>query len=302
MSDGEDYKDYLRYESDCAAVQSSQRRNRRALALFVVLILLGSIAIFAYFATGRGWSVAATMMDDRVGNMKAYTAVVFNGVGNPPASDMEERALLRRQPVEPGSSDSASDEAGDFASTPNDSDASDLSHGLLPVDENGEISYNNLGDKVMSIFYRAMAKLQTEDQDRIYASDVRDLYETAGAEACTLNVSDPAYYKDPVVYDLGKKRVGLFSVSSYTSRSKIASISASLRSDGADVVICITPRTSMVSTFDGIDIVVSTTQSEQSDDADKGEALKIQAPYEGKVGIILISENNVSIYKSISEL
>lgn len=306
MPDSEGYTEYLHRESERPSVRSSKQRNRKALVLFAALVLLGGMAIFAYFATGRGWSVAATMMDDRVGNMKAYTVVVFSGVGQSPVDDSEERAMLMRQPIVAEPSASQSGESGSVSG--NDSvegeggGSSDLSHGLLPVDENGEISYNNLSDRIMSIFYRAMAKLQAEDDNGVYVSDVRDLYETSGAKACTVNVSDPAYYATPVVYDLDRKGVGVFSLSSYASRSKVSSISSSLRVKGADVVICVTSRTSMLSTFDGVDIVISTSHSGQADDLDKGDALEVEVPYEGEVGIVLISDNNVAVYKSISEL
>lgn len=318
MAENGGYMEYLHHGSESALSGASGKRNRRALALFATLMLFGGIAIFAYFATGRGWSIAATMVDDRVGNMKSYTAIVFNGIGDRDVDDMEETALLVHQsPNESPSDDETKEsdgytEADDIAilnaseSFAGDSDSSEepsnLSHGLLPVDENGDISYNNLSDRIMSIFYRAMAKIQTDGQDRVYAADVRDLYETAGAEACTLNISDLHYYEEPIVYDLGRKRIGIFSISSYTSRSRLSSVSSSLRADGADVVVCVSPRASMVASFDGIDIVVTTLQGDWPDDGEKGDALEVQAPFEGEVGIILISESNVPIYKSITEI
>lgn len=275
----QDFKKYLKDEADFNSADISFKRNRRALALFVLLVVIGGIIIVTYFATGRGWSVAATMLDDNVGNMNSYTVVVFNGTGERPIEDKEESALITHVPIQ-----------------------KDLSEGLLPLDSNGEISYNNLSERVMSVFYRAMAKLKSENQDRVFCSDVRNLYETAGASACSLNISDLAYYETPQIYRAGDKKIGIFSVSSYAPRTTLSKITSKLRNEGADVVICITPKSSMVSTFNDIDVLISNAAPDKSNDQNKGDVVKIDAPYFGEVGIVLITANNVAVYKSISEL
>ena len=290
------------------AAQEAPKRGRKALALFLALVLAGGIAISAYFATGRGWSVAAAIVDENIGNMENYTVMVFNGTATK-ASEMETATIFHADRTD-----------ADTAEAVQTSDVSDLSEGLIPYNEDGAISYNNLGDRIMGVFYRAMAKFRTEDQSAIYASDVRDMYESSGADVFTLNLADFPRYEPAAVYRLGDKRIGVFSVSDYMSRSKLAKTIDGLRDDDVDIVVCIAKDASMLSASTGIDVLIlhsdleegaagktgSSSSSSRSSAVDPSELFEdsyvIEAPRIGEVGIVLISANNVPVYKSITEL
>lgn len=301
MTEHVDYRQYLQEDPSLTDTKVAKQRQHRALGLFLALVVVGGIALFAYFASGRGWSLAATIVDDTVGDMSSYSAVIFNGVGEPDEDDEEEHALLEHEFFEEKSAEADTGWSSEVDSA-NQVGSSDLSRGLLPLDENGEISYKNLGEQIMSVFYRAMAKIRMEDREGVFASDVRDLYETAGADVCTINIADPDYYEEPRIFVLGEKHIGVFSVSGYISRSKVASIVGELRREGADAVICIAPRTSTVSTYEGLDVLITTDQPQNAEDQGKGDVLLIDAPCKGEVGIVLFSVNNVPIFKSVSEL
>lgn len=62
---------------------SKATRERAALVIFFVLILMGAFILMSYFSTGRGWSVAATAVDDSVGQLEDYTVIVYSGVAEP---------------------------------------------------------------------------------------------------------------------------------------------------------------------------------------------------------------------------
>ena len=263
------------------AAKVSEKRGKRALWLFLALALAGGIAIMAYFVTGRGWTVAATIVDENIGNMNNYTVVVFNGTRTRPLEDADVSAAIYHE---------------------GRNEVSDLSEGLIPVDENGEISYSNLGDRIMSVFHRAMAKFQTEDQSKVYPSDVRDLYEISGADVFSISLSDHARYSPNRIYNLQNRTIGVFSIQKYTSRAAISRLTDGLRSRGADTVICLAKNETLLSDTEGIDILLLSKKSTDDADLEDSETLVVEAPYDDEVGIILISSNGVPYYKSISEL
>ena len=54
-------------------------REKVALLVFALLVVLGGSVLLRYFETGRSWNVAASVVDDAFGQMKGYTAIVYDG-------------------------------------------------------------------------------------------------------------------------------------------------------------------------------------------------------------------------------
>ena len=54
-------------------------REKVALLVFALLVVLGGSVLLRYFETGRTFNVAATGVDDVFGQMQGYTAIVFDG-------------------------------------------------------------------------------------------------------------------------------------------------------------------------------------------------------------------------------
>lgn len=54
-------------------------REKIALAVFLVLIVLSLIGLGWYILAGHSWNVAASTIDDTVGEMEGYTAIVYPG-------------------------------------------------------------------------------------------------------------------------------------------------------------------------------------------------------------------------------
>lgn len=279
----------------------SRKRERVALAIFLVMVVLGGLLLAAYFLTGRSWSVAATMVDDTVGSLDRYTVVAFSGVipeGRLEAAD------------EASASSASSSASGSSSSSSAAASASASQHEVDPEftmrDAFGESSdqpgETGIGDSVMSVFEREDRRASSHGGD-VYVSDVRDLYSMKGADGVTLSLSDLSKYSDPVVLGAGSKKVGVFSTSSYVSRAKLKSIVDALKDDGADTIVCIVPRTPFLSTYDGIDVVVLASAPDgPPDERDTGGTLVVQSPEAGDVGVVILSSNNVPSYKVVKEL
>ena len=276
----------------------NRKRERVALAIFLVMVVLGGLLLAAYFLTGRSWSVAATMVDDTVGSLDTYTVVAFSGV-------IPEGKLEAAE--ESSGSASSSSASGSSSSS---SSASASEHEVGPeftmrdafgesTDQAAEIG---IGDSVKSVFEREDRRASSHGDD-VYVSDVRDLYSMKGADGVTLSLSDLSKYADPVVLNAGTKKVGVFSAASYVSRAKLKSIVETLKDDGADTIVCIVPRTPFLSTYDGIDVVVLASAPDgPPDERDTGGTLVVQSPEAGDVGVVILSSNNVPTYKVVKEL
>lgn len=58
-------------------------REKVALLLFALLVVLGGSVLLRYFETGRSLNVVATVADDAFGQMAGYTAIVYDGTYDP---------------------------------------------------------------------------------------------------------------------------------------------------------------------------------------------------------------------------
>lgn len=245
-------------------------RERIALVVFFVLVALGACILLSYFSTGRGWSVAATAVDDSMGQLDDYTAIVYSGVAEAdPALSMEEAADV------PSSAHAHAGEEPD--------------------------KVTGLGLRLLTL----AAEVDSVDEGRVYVSDVRDLYETRGANVLTLDLSDGASrYAEPIVFKVGGKNVGVFSVRDRLPDRTFARIVEELREEGAESVLCITPRPSLVCSYDGVDVVLVTQGSHEYaiQNAPEDETVVTTSPLEGEVGVILLSSNNVPSVKSVGSL
>lgn len=54
-------------------------REKVALLVFALLVVLGGSVLLRYFETGRSFNMAATAVDDAFGQMSGYSAIVFDG-------------------------------------------------------------------------------------------------------------------------------------------------------------------------------------------------------------------------------
>ena len=58
---------------------SSETREKQALVVFLLLIVLGMSGLVWYLFAGHSWNVAASNIDDSVGQMEGYTVILYAG-------------------------------------------------------------------------------------------------------------------------------------------------------------------------------------------------------------------------------
>lgn len=286
-------------------------REKAGLAVFLILVALGGILLGGYFLTGRSWSVAATMVDDTVGSLDRYTVVTFNGVITPQEEATSARETRSSSARSSSSTASNASSNGSSSSASSAATSSEVLREMDPEftmrdafgDSKGSAAEPGVRESIQSIFERQDRRKSALD-DTVYVSDVRDIYALKGANGLTLNLSDPSRYVEPVVLSAGAKKLGVFSVSAYISRAKLTSVINQLEEEGADSIICIAPRTSLISTYDGIDVVILTKPEEEvtSDERDHPSTLVVESPEVGDVGVVLLSSNNVPSFKVVKEL
>lgn len=239
--------------------------------MFLVLILMGGAFVCSYFFLGREFNTTATVVDDATGNMQDYALVVFSGTGN------------------------ASSRSEDFDADANSGEDA-YAAGL------GQDAAIALKEKLADAYLRANVKPYLW-KNHVFVSEVRDAYELKGADVATIDLSNLGKYSKPIVIDAGKRKFGVFSIKSYLSRAGLKSNVATLKAKGAESIICIAQNTSMLSSYNGLDAVISLTElSNDEKTPPSGSPILIETPVKGNVGVMFFSRSNVTSYKTIKKL
>ena len=58
---------------------STRSREKQALGVFALLVVLSLLGLGWYLVAGHSWNVAASTIDEKVGQMDGYTAIVYSG-------------------------------------------------------------------------------------------------------------------------------------------------------------------------------------------------------------------------------
>lgn len=245
-------------------------REKIALVIFALLVVLGGVLLTSYFTTGRSWNVAASFLDDSVGSLDGYTAVVYAGVVEPEEDDEKAPDFSEGTPLVSGEE---GEEAGDSSN--------------VLVQPPRDI---NLG------IFSFLANPSLGKSNR-YVSDVRLAYEEKGASALTINISDPSVFAEPQIRIVNGKRIGIFSIEAYTTSTLLARYLTFFEEHDADVVMCLTPRAKYLEDCEGVDVVVVTTDYPYEEVTTRGETrghtLVVRSPEVGEVGVVLLTTNNV---------
>lgn len=247
------------------------KRTREKIALVVFLVLGFGVAavLLGYFSTGRTWNVAASVVDDTMGRMEGYTALVYDGT-----TDAAEggKALA-----------GASSSGSSLAAAVDDPTVAD-----------------SLGLAILSI----LPPLPSAIDEGVHVSDVRDLYERKEAQVVSIDTLHPERYARPVVLASGDQRVGVAWVDSYTTEARLAEMVEGLLAEGANLVVCLTPRPAYLATASPFDVVIVTTAADGTSlrGADEDGAFVVQAPPLGDVGLVVLTQNNVPSAKVVEVL
>ena len=111
---------------------SNGTREKQALGVFLLLIVLSTFGIAWYMVAGHSWNVAASSIDEKVGQMEGYTSIVYAGTlpvqadaktldsQNSPDAQLEEGAGSADTA---GKADEGASGSGSASASPTSSDA-----------------------------------------------------------------------------------------------------------------------------------------------------------------------------------
>lgn len=318
-------------------MEGMEKRTREKIALvaFVLLVALAGIVLTSYFSTGRSWNVAASFVDDTIGSMDGYTVVAYAGTVDPEEDDAADEGVRDDEPsafsddgVDLGEGAAAlADVASGVATSGGSSDAEGQGEAAAdaPADAAADTTAEDapLEDEVAAEQDAdARATLEAGEDDGslglfsflpspfahtdeyVHVSDVRTVYENKNANVLTLNAAS-SHYAEPTVLYVGSKRIGVYSTTGYLTKARIGVICAYFEEEDVDVVMFITPRTDLLTTYEDIDVVIVTTDQEEGL-SPRGETredtLVVRAPEKGEVGVVLLTTNNVASAKVVSSL
>lgn len=304
-----------------STMEEDSGRKRRGLVIFSFLLALLLACTAAFFMSSKHLSIAAAFVDETVGSMESYSVVIFKGTAVDETLIGTDKTIISADEAQistdsspdatSSSSNSASSASSGTTSTSSEKKSKDKLSTLPPsntmqeafTSESTLSSPNNfdLSDFIMSLFARA-SKQTENDREKLFVSDINDIYSSKGAETLTLNLDDLDRYTQPVIYKKGNKRIAVFSVDRYISRVKLNALTSDLQDQDVDFIIAITPRTELISTFDDIDACIITTATDEVEDRASDKTLIAVSPNTTEVGALIITSNNMAHLKTIKEL
>lgn len=74
---------------------STRTREKQALGVFAVLIVLSLLGLGWYLVAGHSWNVAASTIDEKVGQMDGYVALVYSGTVLPEPEEVASASLSK---------------------------------------------------------------------------------------------------------------------------------------------------------------------------------------------------------------
>ena len=250
---------------------NKRTREKVALVVFLLLAFGVAVAVLGYFSTGRTWNVAASVVDDTVGRMEGYTVLVYDGT------------------TDAGAGRGSGAGAG-----------LDGLEAKAPEGGGDPAMADSLGLAILSL----LPPLPSAADAGVHVSDVRDLYERKDACVFSLDTLDPQRYATPVVLASGERRIGVLSVDAYTTEARLGEMVGQLRARGATLIVGLTPRPVYLGSLAPFDVVVVTTAAEGTTlrGADDDGAFVVQAPPEGDVGIVVLTQSHVPSAKVVEAL
>ncbi len=310
-------------------------REKIALVVFALLVLVGIGSLVAYLSIGHSWNVTASQIDDATGELEGYTAILYAGTAVAEEDDKDAGVSARTsrdsQAATSGStgqrfsgstSDSArtapSVEAGASVSAdapyagPAASDdvvgSSEAAGGQDPS-SSGESSDSASSASDAS---RAAgggtplfnsARSSTEQKEPVTVEDAAASYREKQATVFTLDTTNLAKYSEGMILKKGERRFGVFSVAFNEPLPSVQRKVDYLAEHQVDFIVAITPDRSFVEQATGIDLVISLQNEGISFMGETvGGTFYVDSPLVGQVGAILISPHNVVSAKDIEEL
>ena len=317
---------------------SNRTREKQALVVFILLVFVGMGGLIWYLFAGHSWNVTASNIDESVGQMEGYTAIVFDGTMPEKTSESSKGKTTAQTQANPttsskteGSTTTATDdmaasgtEASDKAASSSESGESNASgeattsadpeqqtkaaaqSDAQPQGIGAESATDSKTETTTSTAETATTQSKSsakESKKPLQASEVRDSYVDKGASVLTLDVSDPSIYSEGTIVKRAGKRIGVVSIEKPLNEVSAKRLLAQFVSAKVDIVVCIAPESNYVKGISGIDIVVCTEDEEVSTTGQtEGKTFIVNAPTVGSVGAVLVSPSNVVSAKVLDHL
>lgn len=258
-------------------------REKIALVVFVVVLAICAAVIVFYFGFSTSFNVVATKVDEKFGTMDFCYSIVYKGIG-------EVSALGTTSEI--SDSESANNTDGD-SSEGSDAVADSESQSNRSL-ENNSTNPVTEGEKRIR---QAISSGLISDLTPVFVSDVRSDYIDKNSEVVTVDMHEIVDSGEPTVLKLGSKSLGVFSIDNYYTKEAIQSIVSQLKADGADVILCIAPRSNMFGTYDGIDAILCTKEKSPSESSEGriNNTFIFRSPNPSCVGVLSVSDSNVFI-------
>ena len=277
---------------------SSSRRERIALVVFVLILVLAGVVIFLYFGNVVNFNVAATKVDESVGTMDFCYSIVYKGTGEESAVK-DPLYVLKRITDEEQKKTSSSDDAS-FLDDASKSSSADVKSESA---EDNLTSQRTLGEDISPDREAVRQKLIEYEAklQPVYTSDVRCDYIDKKADVVTVDMSQYENSEEPQIINLGAKNLGVFSIKSYCTKKNVEDYVAQLKDMGADLIMCIAPRSNMFGSYEGIDAILCTKEKSPSETSEGriGNTFVFRSPNPKCVGVITISDSNVFVQKVV---
>lgn len=268
----------------------SVTREKVALAFFVGLALFGLACVLTYIVLfGHSLNATASSIDDATGNLQGYTALVYEGVAE-----------------EGDESSSKADRQDDEGAN-----ANPVMRAVAPLTDRALYRYQT---------YEGDATQNSEDE--VTASDVADngqedeqtrkasvfgvtrSYLEKHASVIKVDVKDPLVYNDTYLVRAGDKTFGFLYLDKVTALPRyLDKRIAEYEELGADYIVAVLSDLSLLSNYNGVDIVISTKNEDISPSGVIMNSTFVNdAALEGEVGTILISPSRNVSAKDVASL
>lgn len=278
-----------------------EKRTREiiALALLIALGLGVGGAMVWYIVVGHNWNIAATHIDDYVGEMDGYTVILYEGT-TPRATIGAVGALnaARLESVDAiaGGSRSGAPEAGVGSEDSADVSQSGLSQDADAVSMGG----SSAGSPSSSSADFGLSGLQTA----ITADEVAASYREKDAQVIVLDAKEIAKYADPWILKRSGKRIGVFSLEGKYAYADLVSNVAYLKRHKVDKIVALLNDKSLSrARLHGVDVAVFACNAKIGPEGTHvGRTFCVDSPYKGEVQAVILSPSNVLSSKTLDSL
>ena len=267
-----------------------QKRTREILAvlLLVVLVLVGVGAMGYYIFIGHNWNVAASHIDDSIGQMDGYTVLLYAGT-RPDEGEGES--------ADAGADDEASPQGGEGSGEPQagSGEGSDSSGESAAGSGEGSGSSDEPAAKLAELLDEQAADLNS----------VVESYRDKGANVFVIDAGDLSRYTDPFIVAKNGMRIGLLGVGKSTLRSDVRADARYLSTYDVDYAVAVTNDATLGDVAaEGLigDVSVIVCDDEDGEFPNGrycGSTYCVSAPCIGQVGVLIISPSGVLSTKTI---